>query len=458
MAVLKNYDSNESEWEPLIVGKEGTGIPFGGATGQILSKTSGSDYATAWTNGISKGTSAAPLIPVGSYFDGTGLQMYAVGGNYALTPNAAPLQITGDLEIVARVKANDWTPPAFRIMAARHENEVASDAYVFAINTSSNGRLFLQWSTGAASISQTSTTGVPFSDGDTGWVKATLDVDNGAGGYSLNFYTAADSTTEPAVWTQLGATVVGASTTSINAGTRNLAIGNRPSSTSLPFDGTIYRVIIRNGIDGTVAFDADFSTVPADSLAFTESSANAATVTLTTGRYFYGLPNHQWSSIANYDLGANVIYYHPFVITEPITIDKVRFNIGTSSASNRNVRCGIYASDKNFQPVGAPLSDPGDVLVLANQTGIFIISITPVTLQPGPYLNAILCSAGTRFSGWRAGVVPLDVIGVELDTAISTNVDRTYGAMPNPGIQWTRRTISSGAGIHPVLFRWYPAT
>lgn len=57
MANLKYYDSGAEAWETLVIGKQGPtgpegpagpGFPAGGATGQVLAKTSSVDYATEW--------------------------------------------------------------------------------------------------------------------------------------------------------------------------------------------------------------------------------------------------------------------------------------------------------------------------------------------------------------------------------------------------------------------------
>jgi hypothetical protein len=107
--------------------------------------------------------------------------------------------------------------------------------------------------TAASEIIANSTASVPFAANETGWVKVTLDVDNGAGGYDVKFYTAADETDDPTVWTQLGSTVTGGSTTAIFAGTETLKIGCNIGNGF--GTGTYRRMVLRNGIDGTVVAD-----------------------------------------------------------------------------------------------------------------------------------------------------------------------------------------------------------
>lgn len=63
-------------------------------------------------------------------------------------------------------------------------------------------------------------------------------------------------------------------------------MGAHTGGTSNPTNGSIYRAQIYNGINGTLAFDANFTTAPKLATSFTESSSNAATVTVnSTGQY-----------------------------------------------------------------------------------------------------------------------------------------------------------------------------
>lgn len=60
MANVKYYDEGTSSWKTLVIGKQGPtgpvgptgptgpGVPVGGTTGQVLAKSSGTDYATQW--------------------------------------------------------------------------------------------------------------------------------------------------------------------------------------------------------------------------------------------------------------------------------------------------------------------------------------------------------------------------------------------------------------------------
>jgi hypothetical protein len=178
----------------------------------------------------------------------------------------------------------------------------------------------LFWSpdgTNGAGLTSTSTVAPTVTDGSTLWVRVTLDVNNGASGSDTVFYTSTDGTT----WTQLGTTITKPGTTSIFNSNSKLTIGSFSNDTSGPARGKFFRAQVLNGIGGTVAFDANFETSITSLLqtTFTESSTNAATVTInrsgstyrsagiTTAGYLYpGATNTFSASATNFfGFGAN---------------------------------------------------------------------------------------------------------------------------------------------------------
>jgi hypothetical protein len=181
------------------------------------------------------------------------LYLSGTSGNYVSAPDVAALDVTGDIDIRVRVAMNDWTPA---VTAALVSKFAASGNYSFELRIqATTGLPILDWSAnGTATNATPATTAPTVSDGQAIWLRATLDVDNGAGGKAVTFYTAADSETVPTSWTQLGTTVTTAGTTSIFAGTQFLGLGIRSTDT-FPLAGRLHRVQILNGIGGTVVAD-----------------------------------------------------------------------------------------------------------------------------------------------------------------------------------------------------------
>jgi len=200
-----------------------------------------------------------------------------IASNYASAPDSAALDITGDIDLRVKVAMDDWTPSAINILLAKRPNGSSQQSYFFYLNT--DGTIAISWTTdGATVVTKGSTVVTGIADGVTKWVRATLDVDNGASGNTVTFFTSDDGST----WTQLGSTVVTAGVTSIYSGTGILEIGSQFTGASAPARGKFFRAQVLSGIGGTVAFDANFENSITSLLqtSFTESSTNGATVTI----------------------------------------------------------------------------------------------------------------------------------------------------------------------------------
>lgn len=177
----------------------------------------------------------------------------------AFTLDVAALDVTGDIDLRVRVAA-DWTPAADSALIAK-ATLTGQFSYSLALLTS--GALRLAWTTSGALgtvVTADSTGGVGAADGAVRWVRATLDVDNGAGGKTVKFYTSADDTHDHTAvsWTQLGSTVTTAGTTSIYSGTAVASVGILGDGSS-PLTGAVYAAAILSGIGGTAVANVDFT-------------------------------------------------------------------------------------------------------------------------------------------------------------------------------------------------------
>lgn len=168
-------------------------------------------------------------------------------GNYVSTPDAAELDITGDIEIVVRVALTDWTPANYGVFVCK-----SYAAYEFRHRDASFGQPQIELNSGVKIIAANAAFG--FTDNTPGWIKMTVDVDNGAGGTTGQFYKANDAVNEPTSWTQIGADQVSAGTIAIATNAQPVSFGARHDGT-LAMTGRIYRAIIRNGIGGTTVAD-----------------------------------------------------------------------------------------------------------------------------------------------------------------------------------------------------------
>src|SRR5690606_13115050 len=161
-----------------------------------------------------------------------------------------------------------WTPAANQAILGRWLTAGAAQRS-YRMDLLTNGRLRITWSvngqSGAAYISSTAPVTPPASGRPA--VPATVDVNNGAGGRPIRFYTA-PSIAGP--WTQLGDPVIQGGTTSIHSGTAPLTVGAYNAGASEPFVGRVWAVEVRDGIDGSLVAAADFTQLAEGTTAFTD--------------------------------------------------------------------------------------------------------------------------------------------------------------------------------------------
>lgn len=226
------------------------------------------------------------LRDAGSYITATGVKLLGdksgnsgvkvlclngVVGNYASTPDAVPLQITGDIDLRCKVNLPLITPAANTFLVVK-DDQAALRAYSFFVGSTGalQGEFSLTGTTVVASISSVTLASLSLLNATDYWFRVTRVSATGA----VNFYYSADGIAWNAVGTQQS-TTSGAMFNSAQP----VHIGRAGINYSL---GNYYRAQILNGIAGTLVFDADFSKVAKLATTFTESSVNAATVTINT--------------------------------------------------------------------------------------------------------------------------------------------------------------------------------
>ena len=238
------------------------------------------DIIDAWGAQVEPATFASSYIPTTVYPlspDGY-LEFSGAAGNYASTPDAAVLDITGDIDLRARVSLDDWTPATNMALVAKWTG-AAQESYMLRVDPA--GTLRLLWTTDGSAgtvIAVISSVATGFTDGTIHWVRGTLDVSTG----NVNFYTSDDGEN----WTLLGAADQGgAGATSIFSSTALLELGAYNVGATDPLAGKIYRAQVYDGIAGTLVFDADpqdTSTHGATRSTLTEKENSAVVTTFAT--------------------------------------------------------------------------------------------------------------------------------------------------------------------------------
>lgn len=202
--------------------------------------------------------------------------------------------ITGDLDLRAYVALDDWTPSAINILISKFDNNTTDErAYELRIDT--DGKISIDFARegGTNSNVRISTAAITIADGQPLWVRATLDVDNGASGHDVKFYTSTDGTN----WTQLGDTVTTVNTVTIrNSGTEIVRLGRRSTGNTGITTCKFYRAQIYDGIDGTKVLDVDTSVITSGSAtSFTAETGQTVTINrATTGRKTVAVTTPCW--------------------------------------------------------------------------------------------------------------------------------------------------------------------
>lgn len=181
----------------------------------------------------------------------------AYDGARAWTADKAVLDVTGDLDLRADIWPDNWRGGYGQFIASKYVLTGNQRSWTWYLTAAGNLRII--WSvdgTAANRVAAASTEPVP--DGGRCAVRVTLDVDNGAAGNTVTFYT---SDTISGSWTQLGDPVVTSGVTSVFASTAPLEVGTIADGTGrgstitqpdiYPMVGRVYGFELWNGIGGT---------------------------------------------------------------------------------------------------------------------------------------------------------------------------------------------------------------
>ncbi|HEX5395623.1 MAG TPA: hypothetical protein VFX74_00890, partial [Candidatus Limnocylindria bacterium] len=171
--------------------------------------------------------------------------------NYASTPDTAALDIAGDLDVRWEGETNWYQPDAQMLIGKwglpgnRSWSMRLQGAWLyFLVSADGTTTRFMNWPLPPLPRHAA--------------LRATIDVNNGAGGVTFRMYWAE---TLAGPWTQFSDDVIGTGTTTIFNSTAPLTIApNQPDTGAvrLPVAGKVYKAEVRSGIDGTAVAAPDF--------------------------------------------------------------------------------------------------------------------------------------------------------------------------------------------------------
>ncbi|MGP4084183.1 hypothetical protein [Streptomyces sp. KR55] len=191
------------------------------------------------------------------------------------TPDNAALDVTGDFDLRLDVALDDWSHS--QMLAVRYSTTGDNRCWALEIL---DGLLTFIWSPDGTLASRrdvAATEVLKAYNGQRLAVRVTLDVNNGAGGHEIRFYTG--RTVNDEEWNLLGAPIVGTGTSGVFGGTAPLEIGAGTSFNSTPAGGVLdrmagkaYALKLLNGITGTVAVAMAVSAATPGGTSFTDST------------------------------------------------------------------------------------------------------------------------------------------------------------------------------------------
>lgn len=202
-------------------------------------------------------------------------------GDHTSTPDNAALDIVGDIDVRLDATLSNWMDATDGLDTVEMIGKFtfAGGGRSWVLGTRFN-RLYFEWSAdGTATFAASSTADVPLPASGRMAVRVTMDVDNGASGRTITFFTAP---TMAGPWTQLGSTVVQSGTTSIFNSTTVVKIGDATDTAFTRPVGRVHKAEIRNGINGTLVANPDFTAQTVGATSFVDGAGRTWTVNGTT--------------------------------------------------------------------------------------------------------------------------------------------------------------------------------
>lgn len=160
-------------------------------------------------------------------------------GNHVTSPTGRRHDVTGDIQISAHLKLDDWTPGTDQTIISKYETGQLS--YKMYITTT--GRIGFKWSPDNVAEHSFTSDLLSFANNSTHWVRVSLENDASGVGGTLKFYKSEDGS----LWDLIGSPTLGAINSSIYKSTARVAIGVSHVNTD-KLAGKVYQVDVRGSI------------------------------------------------------------------------------------------------------------------------------------------------------------------------------------------------------------------
>jgi hypothetical protein len=170
-----------------------------------------------------------------------------------------------------------------------------------------------------------------------------------------------------------------------------------------------------------------------------------------SGGTYYIVPGIDLTAIAAVAMVAGNMYYGPWFVESPITIDQIACEITSAAAAGKLLRIGLYRANVDWQPTDL-LIDSGNIA--ADSPGVKTYAVSLV-LPPGRYLGAMVSDGAPTIRWFRGGN---KWMGIHPDMGATPFSQlhvyaHPFGAMKNPGGAWTGFSATAGQPSNGVVCR-----
>ena len=308
-------------------------------------------------------------------------------GNYASTPDAAALDITGDLVLIAELDLDDWTPASVSDVVNKWGGATAS--WWWQLNT--DGTMRFRFYDGGGTLRIFSLSDPVTSSSGIYFIGIALDVDNGSGGSDVEYFDSADGST----WNSLQSRTIGTTNGDMQSSSSDVYIGTR-DGTNDPLMGGVRRVKIASSGDiGTsnFVFDADFTQLTAsevDNSSFTEETGKTVTLNGSAWHYKFDFQHGKETGVwlNEFDFASDLTQYN-FARSRQLVNVTTMPAAGSGARDDKVFLAGLAEGQINVQGVWNPAANQTDEEIVAlDGTEVVISAITPTRLG-GPGASSV---------------------------------------------------------------------
>lgn len=195
-------------------------------------------------------------------------------GDRVSTPDAAALDITGDIDVRIELSNTDWDTDDTQELIGKYNT--TGNQRSWRLEIIDGGYPRYHWSNDGTTVNTVTATNTIVSRGMRRVaIRVTHDVDDGSGNNVVTFYTSGSIS---GTWTQLGTVITTSGTTSIFSSTADLQIADIANLNFDPLIARVHKASVRSGIAGAEVANPDFTTQTPGASSFVDGAGRTWTM------------------------------------------------------------------------------------------------------------------------------------------------------------------------------------